>query len=93
MDAVLEKGSGCISIVAKNLDNNKIHIAITDTGIGIPDAIKPDVFTPFFSTKESGIGYGLWRAKTVFEKMGGRISFESQVGHQTTFIIILPQGK
>ena len=93
VDAVLAKGEGCVRVVAENTQQNTAQIIITDTGIGIPDDQKTDIFTPFFTTKTSGIGYGLWRAKTVFEKMGGRISFESQPDGPTTFIIVLPQGK
>ncbi|MDJ0706377.1 MAG: GAF domain-containing protein [Leptolyngbyaceae cyanobacterium MO_188.B28] len=92
VDAVLEKGKGCVSVVAENSQvANTVKIVITDTGVGIPNAMKADVFAPFFSTKKSGIGYGLWRAKSVFEKMGGRISFESQPDRQTTFTITLPR--
>jgi len=48
------------------------------------------VTSPFYSTKDNHLGYGLWRAKNVIDRMGGRIAFESQLNKGTTFSIWLP---
>ena len=69
------------------------EISVTDTGMGIPEAIRSRVFDPFFTTKEvgKGTGQGLALAYTVVvKKHGGKIWFETEVGKGTTFFITLP---
>jgi PAS domain S-box-containing protein len=69
------------------------EISVTDTGMGIPEAIRGRVFDPFFTTKEvgKGTGQGLALAYTVVvKKHGGKIWFETEVGKGTTFFITLP---
>jgi PAS domain S-box-containing protein len=69
------------------------EIRVRDTGTGIPEAIQSKVFDPFFTTKQvgKGTGQGLSIAHGVIVKRhGGRISFETQVGAGTTFLIQLP---
>ncbi len=69
------------------------QISVTDTGMGIPEAIRGRVFDPFFTTKEvgKGTGQGLALAYTVVvKKHGGKIWFETEVGRGTTFFITLP---
>jgi PAS domain S-box-containing protein len=65
-------------------------ITIEDTGVGIPDAVKPKIFTPLFTTKPRGQGFGLAVCKRVIEAHGGIISFESRVGEGSTFTVQLP---
>jgi PAS domain S-box-containing protein len=70
-----------------------VRIAISDTGCGISDEIRGKVFDPFFTTKDVGVGTGQGLAishSIVAEKHGGTLSFESEVGHGTTFHICLP---
>jgi PAS domain S-box-containing protein len=70
-----------------------VEISVSDTGSGIPEAIRNRVFDPFFTTKEvgKGTGQGLALAYTVVvKKHGGKIWFESEVGKGTTFFITLP---
>lgn len=69
------------------------EISVTDTGTGIPEAIRSRVFDPFFTTKEvgKGTGQGLALAYTVIvKKHGGKIWFETEAGRGTTFYIHLP---
>ena len=69
---------------------DNIYITIADTGNGIPNEIKPKIFTPMFTTKSKGQGLGLAVVKRLVEAQGGSISFESSVGKGTKFIIKLP---
>ena len=70
-----------------------IDIKIIDTGQGIAPEILPKVFELGFTTKDNGMGYGLWRAHAVIEKIGGAISVASIVNEGTTFDIKLPVWK
>jgi PAS domain S-box-containing protein len=71
-------------------DNNHAFFSVEDTGVGIPDDVKPKLFTPMMTTKSKGQGLGLAVAKRLVEAQGGTISFESQEGKGTTFTIRLP---
>ena len=71
-----------------------VLITIKDTGVGIPDTVKSKLFTPMFTTKSKGQGFGLAVIKRMTEALGGAVSFESQEGKGTTFKVRLlpPQG-
>ncbi len=69
---------------------NDVVISVKDTGVGIPEAVKGKLFTPMFTTKAKGQGFGLAVIKRMTEALGGTVSFESQEGKGTTFIVRLP---
>ncbi len=69
---------------------NDVVISVKDTGVGIPKAIQNKMFTPMFTTKSKGQGFGLPVVKRMTESLGGTVSFESQEGKGTTFTIRLP---
>jgi signal transduction histidine kinase len=70
--------------------NGNIQITVADTGVGIPDEIKPKIFQPLMTTKSKGQGFGLAVVKRLVEAQGGTIAFESKVGKGTKFIITFP---
>jgi signal transduction histidine kinase len=81
---------GLLLIEANVVGNGEwIKITISDEGEGISKEEASKVFQPFYSTKEGHTGYGLWRAKNVFERLGGEINLRSEEV-RTTFIIKLP---
>jgi PAS domain S-box-containing protein len=85
-------GKGTIGIRTSR-DRDVVRIDITDTGAGIPEAIRHRIFDPFFTTKEvgKGTGQGLAIARsTVVSKHHGSLSFETELGKGTTFTIRLP---
>jgi PAS domain S-box-containing protein len=68
---------------------NHAYINIEDTGEGIPEEIKDKLFTPLFTTKSKGQGFGLAVVKRLIEAQEGKITFESEKGKGTTFTIKL----
>jgi len=67
-----------------------VHIAIRDTGCGIPQDKIPHLFDPFFTDKEGGTGLGLAVAYSIMEKNNGKISVESEAAKGTAFTVQLP---
>ncbi len=90
MDACSEKG-GLITITTCH-DNQKVAIAIQDTGVGIENAIGNMIFEPFFTTKnkEQGMGLGLSICWDIIEHHQGEIRVESERGKGSIFTILLP---
>ena len=70
-----------------------VLITVKDTGVGIPEKVKGKLFTPMFTTKSKGQGFGLAVIKRMTESLGGTVTFESQEGKGTTFIVRLPSEK
>ncbi|MBS1506516.1 MAG: GHKL domain-containing protein [Bacteroidetes bacterium] len=75
----------------ENADN--IIITIADNGGGIPEAVQPRIFEPFYTTKEvgKGTGLGLFISYSIVQKHGGTITFTSN-SNGTTFEITIPKG-
>ena len=71
----------------------EVVISVKDTGVGVPEDVKSKLFTPMFTTKAKGQGFGLPVIKRMTEALGGTVSFESQEGEGTTFTIHLPHHK
>lgn len=67
-----------------------IRISISDSGPGIPPAIRQSIFDPYFSTKPDGSGLGLTTSHSIITKHGGRISVESKPGSGAVFHVLLP---
>ncbi len=97
-DAMKEKGSeekGTITVTTRAL-GEQAEIRISDTGTGIPENIRSKIFDPFFTTKEVGKGTGQGLAisrSVVVDKHGGTITFDSEIGRGTTFIVRLPLNR
>lgn len=67
-----------------------IAIAITDTGVGIPPEQLTRIFDGLHTTKERGMGLGLYTSKAIVERHLGSISVQSIPGEGTTFEIMVP---
>jgi PAS domain S-box-containing protein len=99
-DAVNERFPGCgadkcirVRCFEHSDDGTQwLRLTVTDNGCGIPQELKDRIFEPFFSTKpkETGTGLGLSISYGIVSEHRGRLSFESEPGEYTTFILDLP---
>ena len=86
----------CIEIPSEQPGMTTMKFVCRDTGIGMADEFQKHIFEPFAQeytgsrTKFAGTGLGMAIAKNLVEKMGGIISFESEEGAGTTFVILVP---
>jgi PAS domain S-box-containing protein len=67
-----------------------ILLCVEDDGEGMSDEVRASVFRPFYTTKESGTGLGLFVVQQIVESYGGKISVWSEPGRGSRFEIILP---
>jgi PAS domain S-box-containing protein len=88
VDALPRGGEICL---AAGHRSDRIEIQVTDTGIGMPAAVKRRIFEPFFTTKgERGSGLGLAMVFAIVERHEGEITVESIEGAGTTFRLTFP---
>ena len=91
--------AGRVEVVLGRQAGGAARIQVIDTGIGIPEAAKPRLFSEFFraenakAMEEVGTGLGLAIVKDTVEQHGGRISVESAEGIGTTFTVQLPAAR
>jgi PAS domain S-box-containing protein len=100
--AMNEKGALIISSANRRLKSGQVgnlpegeYVAIRfeDDGPGIPDALLPKIFEPFFSTKQEGSGLGLAVSYSIVKDHGGHMQASSRPGGGAVFEIWLPAGK
>jgi two-component system sensor kinase FixL len=87
-----EVGAGrrpCVRIDVSG-DRYGIEVAVSDSGCGISEQQRAQIFHPFFTTKKHGTGLGLAAARATIEAHGGTIGFESQLPNGTRFWFRLP---
>ena len=84
------QNDGALGITTSLVGGN-IHVAISDTGKGIPKEVASRIFEPFFSTKqEKGTGIGLSVSFKIIQSHNGRIMVDTEEGKGSTFTVILP---
>jgi len=89
VQAIPSDRKGLIKIRSHS-DNNRVVVSFEDNGSGIPEALRKQIFSPNFSTKNSGMGLGLAISKRIVELFGGVIDFQSIENKGTTFVVQLP---
>ena len=87
----LPKGLGAIDISVGEANPGKIVAAIRDTGCGIAPEQLQNVFRPFQTTKERGMGIGLCHTRSIVEVHGGHIRIDSKVNSGTTVELEFPR--
>ena len=89
--AIPDKTHGVIT-VRTGRQGDEVYVEVADNGSGIDPLVLPKIFDPFFTTKPvgKGTGLGLSLSYGIVQRHGGRIDVESEVGHGTTFRVVLP---
>ena len=78
--------------VEPDADRTHVLVTIEDSGPGLDDEARRNLFRPFFSTKEGGSGLGLALVRKIAEDHGGEVSLESEPGQGTRARLRLPVG-
>ena len=81
---------GILTVSGKQQDTLTL-ISITDTGSGIEPENLEKIFSPLFTKTVRGTGFGLAASRSIVEAHGGKIQVTSELGHGSTFTVILPQ--
>jgi len=85
---------GEVTLRAARAGAGTIVISVSDTGVGIPEAALPNIFRPFFTTKQKkGMGLGLSICERIVRAHGGRIAVDTAPGRGTTFELHFPTAE
>jgi two-component system sensor histidine kinase DctS len=77
---------------ASNASSRWLEFLVADLGQGIPEGVAAKLFTPFFTTKQEGMGLGLSLCRTVVEQHGGFLGHQPNLPRGTVFSFTLPQS-
>jgi len=81
------RGGGVLTLsVARS--GSELRLAVSDTGVGIPEEALERIFRPFFTTKHQGTGLGLAITRGIVERHGGRLEVSSHPGEGSTFTLV-----
>jgi signal transduction histidine kinase len=91
---ISDKGGRCVALTSRDI-NGRIIFEVADNGTGMDYEVKKNVFTGFFSTKNTGkgTGLGLLTTRKIVQQHGGTVSFESTEGVGSVFRIEFPRDR
>jgi PAS domain S-box-containing protein len=91
--AAMPQGGALAVRTWRDQASSRLCVEVADTGLGIPDEIRDRIFDPFFTTRTvgAGMGLGLPVVDGIMRAHGGNISFNSRLGHGTTFRLSFPE--
>lgn len=90
LDAMIDSPVRVLTVSSKGGPPGFVTVSIEDTGAGISDSLAPQLFQPFVTSKQTGMGIGLSICRTIIEGHGGRIWFEPGAHAGTVFHFTLP---
>jgi signal transduction histidine kinase len=88
-----ERLGSSLDPLGDSLDVDSLIIDVSDCGEGITEEDKEKIFEPFYTTKSSGTGLGLYVCHHIVEGHGGQIVVESRHGEGSHFLLCLPMGR
>ena len=89
MEAMFDSSTRALTINA-TADQGFVTVSVEDTGSGVSEMLAPQLFQPFITSKQTGMGIGLSICRTIVEAHGGRIWFEPGSDGGTIFRFTLP---
>jgi two-component system sensor kinase FixL len=93
IEAMLDSPERSLTISSKAEPAGFVTVGVQDTGSGITATLAPQLFQPFVTSKETGMGIGLSICRTIIEAHGGRIWFEPAKDGGTIFRFTLPRAE
>jgi signal transduction histidine kinase len=90
IEAISKKGR--IRVDIKESGNFSVLI-VSDSGIGMPEEVRKNIFNPFFTTKDKGVGLGLFIVYNIIKAHGGYIEVESAEDSGSSFLIYIPKER
>jgi len=91
LEAIDDKANATITIGLSRLTDDEVDLSVSDTGPGLPDHVRDNLFIPFTTSKEGGLGLGLVIARDIVTEYGGRLSVDTSK-NGTTFTITLKRA-
>ncbi len=88
--AAMPHGGDLTVRATKTTEPDGVEVLIRDTGVGIPEDVRPHIFDAFFSTKPDGTGLGLTISAGIVRQHKGTLTVESEPGKGSTFRVWLP---
>lgn len=89
--ALFNSGTPQRVIVIEAINTGKsVQLSISDNGVGVPEDFKSQLFELLSTTKQAGMGLGLWLCKHIVTRYSGSIHYEDAVGGGARFVIELP---
>jgi signal transduction histidine kinase len=92
IEAMKDEG-GELTITSRLNAEGALYVSISDTGVGLAEDSKDEIFDPFHSTKPQGTGMGLTITRSIVESYGGRVWASNNEGPGATFYFTLPRGE
>lgn len=90
IDAMIDSQVRSLTIRTTAGPDDQVTVCVEDTGSGISESVASELFQPFVTSKQTGMGVGLSICRTIVEGHGGRIWFEPRPGGGTIFSFTLP---
>jgi C4-dicarboxylate-specific signal transduction histidine kinase len=79
-------------VISASKSEQFIQLSVSDNGAGVPDEFKSQLFELLSTTKQTGMGLGLWLSKHIVTRYGGSIYYEDAVGGGARFVVELPSA-
>ena len=90
MDAMNKAETKKLAILTGQADASNVIVSVGDSGTGVDEKIIDNLFTPFFTTKEEGMGMGLAISRSIIDSHGGKLWAENNPDHGATFFFTIP---